>query len=182
MRFVLLIVLVLNALCLRAQTTSNTVNVSITMPQVALIDLLYSGSSNIKLSMVAPAEAGNAVGTGTANASTWLIFTSAVAAGSSRSIRGDVVGTLPAGIRLKLTVSPYAGTGQGFTGGKSYVTGNTYLTSAQTSFIDNIQGAYTGTEYGTSGFKLTYSLEIQNFASIRSGSSTVTVRYTMSDN
>jgi hypothetical protein len=182
MRYLLAITLLIHALTARAQTSTNSVNVSVSLPSVALIDLLQGTSGNVVLSMTAPTEAGNAAGTGTVNANTWLIFTSAVAAGSSRSIRGDIIGNLPAGIRLKLNVAPYVGNGQGFTGGKSYVTGNTYLTSTPTRFIDNIQGAYTGTGYGTSGFRLTYSLEVQNFANIRSGSSTVTVRYTMSDN
>lgn len=161
---------------------STTVNVSISMPSVALIDVLPSGSSNVTLTMVAPTEAGNAVNTGTSNSSNWLIFTSAVATGASRSIRGDLVGTLPAGVLLKLVVSPYVGSGLGFTGGQSAVTSNTYLTNTSTRFIDNIQGAFTGTDYGTSGFKLTYSLEIQNYANVKSGTSNVTVRYTMTDN
>lgn len=161
---------------------SPVVNMSITMPSVALIDILPSGSSSVTLQMTAPVEAGNAVGTGTFNSANWLIFTSAVASGASRSIRGDVLGTLPAGVRLRLDVSPYVGSGEGFTGGKSYVTGNVYLSSTSTRFIDNIQGAYTGTGYGSSGYRLRYSLEIQNYANMRSGSTSVTVRYTMVDN
>jgi len=102
--------------------------------------------------------------------------------GASRSIRGDVVGSLPPGIRLRLDISPYVGTGQGFTGGNSYVTANTYLTNTPTNFIANIKGAYTGITYGSSGFKLNYSLEIQDFANMRSGTTSVTVRYTMVDN
>lgn len=132
--------------------------------------------------MTAPSEAGTTAGTGTANAANWLIFTSAITAGASRSIKGDIIGTLPAGIRLRLDTSPYVGDGQGFTGGSSYVTSTVYLTGTATSFISNIKGAYTGTGYGTHGFKLKYSLEIQNYALIRSGSSSVTVRYTMIDN
>ncbi len=83
---------------------------------------------------------------------------------------------------LRLDVGAYVGTGQGFTGGNSYVTANKYLSNTPVSFIDNIKGAYTGITYGSSGFRLTYSLEIQNYANIRSGTSSVTVRYTMVDN
>ncbi|GGM95288.1 hypothetical protein GCM10010967_30880 [Dyadobacter beijingensis] len=165
----------------QAQTVGN-VDVSLTMPSVALVDILPSAANGVTLQMTAPTEAGNTVGTGTSNQSNWLIFTSAVATGASRSIKGDIVGTLPAGIRLRLDVAAYVGTGQGFTGGNSYVTANKYLTNVPVSFIDNIKGAYTGITYGSSGFKLTYSLEIQNYANIRSGTSNVTVRYTMVDN
>lgn len=172
---------VLLALASHGQTVAN-VNVSLTMPSVALVDILPSGSNSVTLQMTAPTEAGNTIGTGTSNNTNWLIFTSAVATGASRSIKGDVVGTLPAGIQLRLDVSAYVGTGQGFTGGESYVTANRYLTNTPVSFIDNIKGAYTGITYGASGFKLTYSLEIQNYANIRSGTSNVTVRYTMADN
>ncbi|SDD48790.1 hypothetical protein SAMN04487996_101140 [Dyadobacter soli] len=164
-----------------AQTVA-TVDVSLTMPSVALVDILPSGSSSVTLQMTAPTEAGNILGTGTANSANWLIFTSAVTSGASRSIKGDVVGTLPPGIRLRLDVASYVGTGQGFTGGNSYVTANKYLTNTPVSFIDNIKGAYTGITYGSSGFRLSYSLEIQNYANIRSGTSNVTVRYTMVDN
>jgi hypothetical protein len=161
---------------------STTVNVSIAVPSVALIDILPTGSTGVTLTMTAPTESGNAVNTGSSNNANWLIFTSAVASGASRSIKGDLVGTLPAGVLLKLEVSPYAGSGLGFTGGNSAVTSNTYLTNTPTKFIDNIKGAYTGTGYGTSGFKLKYTLEIQTYANVKSGTSNVTVRYTMVDN
>jgi len=181
MKYALYILLLCQYFGALGQTTTS-VNVSITMPSVALIDILPAGGTNVMLSMTAPAEAGNAVNAGTSNSSNWLIFTSAVASGASRSIRGDLVGTLPAGVALKLQVAPYVGSGQGFTGGNSAVTSNTYLTNVPTTFISNIRGAYTGNTYGSSGFKLTYSLEIQNYANIKSGSTSVTVRYTMADN
>ncbi|SEJ05392.1 hypothetical protein SAMN05216327_105497 [Dyadobacter sp. SG02] len=181
MKYVIILYGVLTGLASHAQTVA-TVDVSLTMPSVALVDILPSGSNSVTLQMTAPTEAGNIVGTGNTNNNNWLIFTSAVATGGSRSIRGDVVGTLPAGIRLRLDVGAYVGTGQGFTGGNSYVTANKYLSNTPVSFIDNIKGAYTGITYGSSGFRLTYSLEIQNYANIRSGTSSVTVRYTMVDN
>lgn len=177
----MLICSVLSGLASYAQTVAN-VDVSLSMPSVALVDILPSGSNSVTLQMTAPTEAGNTVGTGTSNSSSWLIFTSAVATGGSRSIKGDVVGTLPAGIQLRLDVSAYVGSGLGFTGGNSYVTANRYLTNTPVSFIDNIKGAYTGITYGSNGFQLIYSLEIQNYANIRSGTSNVTVRYTMVDN
>lgn len=181
MKYILLICCILANLASYAQTVAN-VDVSITMPSVALVDILPSGSNSVTLQMTAPTEAGNAVATGSSNNTNWLIFTSAVTSGGSRSIKGDVIGTLPAGIRLRLDVSAYVGSGLGFTGGNSYVTANKYLTNTPTSFIDNIKGAYTGITYGSNGFQLTYSLEIQNYANIRSGTSNVTVRYTMVDN
>jgi hypothetical protein len=175
------ILLLLKCSGLLAQTAPN-VNISLTMPSVALVDILSPGSTAVTLQMTAPTEAGNPIGTGSSNSANWLIFTSAVASGTSRSIKGELVGTFPPGASLRLTVAQYVGSGQGFTGGKSNPTGATYLTSTPTSFIDNIQGAYTGTGYGTSGFRLTYALEIQNFANIRSGTTNVTVLYTMVDN
>jgi hypothetical protein len=181
MRFAMLIYSIFSGLASYAQTVAH-VDVSLAMPSVALVDILPTSSNSVTLQMTAPTEAGNTIGTGTSHNANWLIFTSAVATGASRSIKGDVVGTLPAGIRLRLDVSAYVGAGQGFTGGNSYVTANKYLTNTPVSFIDNIKGAYTGITYGSSGFKLTYSLEIQTYANIRSGTSNVTVRYTMADN
>lgn len=179
MKYLILIMLLIKCFCLQAQAN---VTVSISMPSVALLDLTPNGSTNVALSMTAPTEAGTTAATGNSNSNNWLIFTSAVATGASRSIKGDVVGTLPPGIRLRLDISAYVGDGQGFTGGNSYVTSNVYLTNTPTSFIDNIKGAYTGIGYATNGFKLKYSLEVQNYANIRSGSSALTVRYTMVDN
>jgi hypothetical protein len=179
MRYVLFILVMIKCTGSLAQAT---VDVSLTMPSVALVDILPTGSTNFNLQMTAPTEAGNTIGTGTSNAANWLIFTSAVASGASRAIKGDIVGTMPPGIRLRLAISPYIGDGLGFTGGNSYITTNTYLTNTAVSFIDNIKGAYTGTGYGTHGFKLTYSLEIQSYGSIRSGTSNITIRYTMVDN
>lgn len=181
MKYALLIGCLLLGLRSVAQS-GPTVDISLTMPSVALVDILPTGSTGVALQMTAAAEAGSTIGTGTSNNANWLIFTSTVASGASRSIRGDIVGTLPAGIRLRLDISPYVGSGQGFTGGNSYITANTYLTNTPVSFIDNIRGAFTGITYGSSGFKLNYSLEVQNYANIRSGTSNVTVRYTMVDN
>lgn len=158
------------------------VNVSITLPKVALVDLLSSGSNNFTLPIAAPTEAGNPVTLNATNASNWLLLTSAVATGTTRSIKGAVTGSLPAGIRLKLVVSPYAGSGLGFTGGSGVVTGNLYLTATPTSFIDNIKGGFTGITPNADGFKLTYSLEIQTYSNIRSGTYNMTVTYTLTDN
>jgi len=175
---ILLVVICFESL---AQTLPPTVNMSIAMPPVALIDLLTTSTMNVNLKVTAPAEAGNPVNTTASNASSWLIFTSAVATGVSRSIKGNVAGTLPPGIRLRLDISPYIGSGA-FTASSCFVTSNVYLTTTPTIFIDSIKGAYTGITAGSSGYKLTYALEVQNYASIRSGSTTITVQYTIADN
>ncbi|KAA0992841.1 hypothetical protein [Dyadobacter aurulentus] len=180
MKLAALLLLLLKTIGALAQTAS--VNVGLTMPSVALVDILTDVSPNVNLKMTAPAEAGSPIVSGAANSSQWLVFTSAVTPGGSRNIRGQVTGSVPAGIRLKLVVSPYVGAGQGFTGGNSYITGNTYLTSTPANFISSIKGAFTGTGYGTSGFKLTYSLEIENYANVRSGITNLTVLYTIADN
>jgi len=181
MRCIFFILFFSNCLVASGQKTAS-VNLSLTMPSVALIDILPSASSAVSLKMTSPAEAGSTVGVGTSNSANWLILTSAVTATGSRSVKGDVIGTIPPGIRLRLDVSPYTGTGLGFSAGTGYVTSNVYLTNTATSFIENIKGAYTGTGYGTNGFKLKYSIEIANYANVRSGTTSVTVRYTMVDN
>jgi hypothetical protein len=181
MRSVFFILVLSKCLVAVGQKTAN-VNLSLTIPSVALIDILPSATSTVALKMTAPTEAGSAVGVGTSNSANWLIITSAVTATGSRSVKGDVVGTLPPGIRLRLDVSPYTGSGQGFTAGTGYVTSNVYLTNTANNFIENIKGAYTGTGYGANGFKLKYSIEISNYADIRSGTTSLTVRYTLADN
>lgn len=180
MRYVVIFIFFfINWIDCRAQ--GNPVNVSIKMPPVALIDILSSGSGNVSLSAIATSEAGNALNTSASNGTNWLVFTSAVVSGS-RNIKADLIGTLPPGIRLKLVISPYTGSGQGVTGGNSYITGNVYITNSPAIFIDNIRGAFTGITYGSDGFKLNYSLEVQNYGNIRSGTSSLTIHYTMADN
>lgn len=179
MKHRLLLLLIFKSCILCAQAN---VTVNLTMPAVALLDVLPNTTADVALTMVAPTEAGDALNTGNADSANWLTFSSAIASGFSRSIKGDVVGTLPAGVKLKLVVSPYTGSGQGCTGGNCAITSNLYLTNTATSFIDNIQGAYTGITYGVDGFKLTYSLVLDTYANIRSGTTSFTVRYTMVDN
>ncbi|SEI71589.1 hypothetical protein SAMN04487995_1843 [Dyadobacter koreensis] len=181
MRYVFTLSLIFNCFSSLAQTVQPIVNVSVTMPSVALIDLLSTGSFNPNLKVVAPTEAGNAVNTFASNSDNWLIFTSAVAAGASRSIKGNITGTLPGGLRLRLDISPYVGSGA-FTPGSCFVTSNVYLTTTPTSFIDTIKGAYTGINAGSSGYKLKYSLEVQSYGNIRSGLTAITVQYTIADN
>lgn len=179
MKNIFFILFLLTGFWCRGQTPVNA-NVSIALPSVALIDLLSGSTPDVTLSMTAPIEAGTKIGAGNSNSSYWLIFTSAVVTGASRSIKGDIVGTVPDGVRLRLDTSPYTGGGQGLTG--ITVTTPAYLTNAVSTVINNIRGAYTGISYGTDGFMLKYSLEIQTYANIRSGNSSLTVRYTMIDN
>ena len=178
MKSALVIFLLLKCLAVAGQASTN---VSITLPPVSLIDVVPSGGGNVTLTMTASNEAGTIIGTGTPSATNRLIFTSAVTPGASRSIKGDIIGTLPAGINLRLATAAYTGTGQGLTGSSITVTSSILLTNIAATFISNIQGAYTGTGAGE-GFKLTYSLEIDGYDKIRSGTSQVTVRYTMVDN
>ena len=180
MRYTLLLFLVFQCLVSAGQKTAST-DLSLTLPPVALVDIMPTVGNNVTLTMTAPTEAGNAVGTGTSNATNWLVLTSAVATGASRSIRGNISGVLPAGVKLRLNVAAYAGSGQGFTGGLSAVTSPVYLSVAPSTIISNIHGAYTGITAG-SGFRLTYTLEIDAYTNIRSGTSNVTVIYTITDN
>ena len=181
MKYCFIISLLLFSLRSGAQTTAN-VDISFTLPSVALLDLLPNGSSNISLNIAAPTEAGRPPVIGSSVATNWLILSSAVTSIGSRRIEGIVVGTLPTGVRIRVDVSPYAGTGAGLNSITGYVTGNVFLSTIAVTFIQNIKGAYSGTGYGSNGYKLTYSLDIQNYASLRSEVKTVTVRYTMIDN
>ncbi|REA56502.1 hypothetical protein DSL64_26655 [Dyadobacter luteus] len=181
MRHLFFILLFSECFMAMGQKTAS-VAVNLTLPAVALIDIVPSASSTVALKMTAPTEAGQPIGVGTANSANWLIMTSAVTAAGSRNVSGSVVGTMPPGIRLRLDVSPYTGTGLGFSPSMGYVTTNIYMTNTATKFIDNIKGSFTGTGTGSNGFRLRYSIEISDYAAIRSGTTSLTVRYTMADN
>ncbi|MBL7814149.1 MAG: hypothetical protein JNL70_04010 [Saprospiraceae bacterium] len=158
------------------QTTAS-VGVSISLPSVALLDIEPNNSA-ISLSLTAPTEGGNQLTATTTNNSKWLNFTSAVSTGTTRRIGVQMSGSLPNGVNLKLTTANYAGSGAGNRGSAVSIV---YLSGSQQTIVNNIGGGYTGTG-SNNGYNLTYSLEISNYALLRSQSATVTLVYTLIDN
>ncbi|MEY4540762.1 MAG: hypothetical protein RLZZ306_2519 [Bacteroidota bacterium] len=158
-------------------TAQNSVNVSITVPSIALLDIAPNNTA-FNLNLVAPTEAGNIATLNPTNSTKSINFTSAVGVGITRRITAQVSGTIPTGINLRLVVSNYAGTGGGILGTSA---GTLILNGTPQIAINNIGGAFTG-DGVNNGYRLNYSLEINNYSLLRSQSGTFSIIYTMSDN
>ncbi len=146
------------------QTTSSTVTVSI--PEIALLDIETTGGGNITFNVAGPAEAGDGL-VFTSNTSCWLNFTSCVTATGNRKIVAQISnGILPAGLSLSVQVSSVNISGAGVCGNPS---GTVNLDATAKNLVTGIGGCYTGDGPG-SGLRLTYNLTCTTYSDLRSGS------------
>ena len=157
-----------------AQTS---VSISTAVPSIALMDIAPDNSA-FNLNVIAPTDAGSIATINPTNSTKWVNFSSAVATGITRKITAQLSGTLPVGLNLKLVVSNYAGIGAGTLGTSS---GTLILSGTAQLVINGIGGAFTGNNSGN-GYNLNYSLEITDYALLKSQTSTFSIIYTMSDN
>lgn len=160
-------------------------NVSVTIPEVALLDLEASAGTSISLAPTAPTEAGLAADFSAAqDNSIWINYSSIIGSTTepSRNVSVQITsGTLPGGVALRVTPSTDAGQGEGTMGtvGTSAIT---LGTSAQ-NVVTGIGSAYTG-DGVSKGHNLTYKLDKLPGAFGRldfDQSSTLVISYTLSD-
>lgn len=157
--------------------TSQSVSTQFTLPSISMLSL--SDNSSISLTFQSPSLAGNALGSSTTNTK-WLNFSSAVPPSITRKISAQITsGSIPSGVRLVIQTSAAVG-GAGTLG--SPIT-TVYPDATSQILINGIGGAYTGVGTGF-GYKLTYSLDIQNYSQLIGSisSSSVTITYTIADN
>lgn len=157
--------------------SQNSFNVSITVPNIALMDIAPNNTA-FNLDLVAPTDGGSIATVSPTNSTKWINFSSAVVQGITRRITAQLSGTLPQGLNLRLVVSNYAGAGAGALGVSS---GTLVLSSTAQTIINNIGGAFTG-DGANNGYNLNYSIEIANFSLLVSQTRTFSVIYTLSDN
>jgi hypothetical protein len=175
MRYIATIIIIFSQYWTFSQ--NNTMNINLTLPTIALLDIESNGSVN--LSFQALSEAGLGLGNTSSDNTKWLNFTSAVSNGMTRKVIAQIQsGGTPSGYGIKLEVSNYSGSGMGSLGTSL---GSIYLSNAPIPIISNIGGAYTGNGIG-SGYNLKFSLDILNFGMLRAGSNTFTIVYTLMDN
>ena len=176
MKVYIFIILLMSSYIVYGQTTTTgTTTASLALPLVALLDVEPTGSIN--LSFTAPTEGGAALGSSATNATKWINISSAVTSGLTRRVTAQISGTVPSGVRLQLQTAN-ATSGAGTRG--TAITPIFLTTTAQT-IINSIGGAYTNSGSGQ-GYNLTYSLDIQTYSLLSSGSSTFTVLFTLVDN
>ncbi|CAA7390428.1 hypothetical protein [Chryseobacterium fistulae] len=172
---------------LSAQDT-NTDNhtITISIPEVALVDIEPAASKNITLGFTAPTEAGNPVTPTTSNTTLWLNYSSIKSvADPTRNVSVKVNAVIP-GIDINVTAASATGSGAGTLGTPS---AQLTLSASDQTIVSGIGSAYTGNG-ANNGHNLTYALAagsgpggIADYADLQATLSTVaTVTYTISDN
>ena len=180
----LLVVSVSSLEAVAQDTQTDNHQITVVVPSVALLDLETSVSKNFSaaFTQATPQEAGDKITVPTANEEVWLNYSSVLAATGlgSTSRRVDVrASALVPGVAVSVLASA-ATTGFGT---KGTPTSAVTLTTVDQTIINSIGSAYTVTG-PSNGHKLTYSFAAldANYASLKAGSTVVTVTYTLADN
>jgi hypothetical protein len=161
-------------------------DITITIHEVALLDIEPSGSNTITIGPAAPIEAGEPIDfTSATNNTLWMNYSSII--GSSTEPSRDVTvaitnGTVPGGMALTVVAAADAGNGAGTVG---IPTAAVTLSATAQNIVTGVKSCYTGT--GTSnGHNLTYTLSLTAPADYGDldfdDATTLTVTYTISNN
>lgn len=164
--------------------TTDNHTISITIPEVAILDIEPAASKNITMSFTAPEEAGLPLIAPASNSSLWLNYSSIIATTTDvRTVSVSLDALIP-GVDINLTASAATGAGAGERGAP--VGSPITLTTTDQAIITGIGSAYTGD--GTSnGHNLTYTLDVGTtgtaaYADLAASTTIATVTYTISDN
>ena len=166
---------------------SNTDNHTrtVTVPEVALLDLEQTSSRTFTMTFVAPTEAGLKLTNPLTDMRMWLNYTSVVTASGPDMTRKVLVHTNvvpPPGISFSVEATPMAAAGKvGTTGTGAQVT----LDVNDSDLVTGIGSCYTG-DGNTKGHQLTYRATAPasgpNFAQLIAGTTAMVVTYTLTDN
>lgn len=161
--------------------------VSIQVPDVALVDLESGSGKSISLNISASSEAGDPVDVSEArDSSLWMNYSSICSSTGKpqRTIYARIVaGTVPDAFDLRVKPMTYQGSGDGDLG-KPANNAGTVLESKDKKIIKDVRSCYTGNGAGN-GHQLVYSLELKSKSYKHidySESGTVTIAYTISEN
>ncbi|MBU0528668.1 hypothetical protein KKF86_02805 [bacterium] len=149
-------------------------NITLTVPQIALLDIESAGSNDISITLLEPAEAGDPLASQTDN-SLWLNVTSIVTSGASNDISVSIDQTVP-GLDLKVVAAVYAGSGKGSWGTPN---AEVTLTTGDQTLVGGITSGYTANGAGN-GFQLTYTVDPDEnaFDALVASSPIIEVTYT----
>jgi len=172
---------------LKAQdTNADNHTITISVPEVALVDIEPAATKNITLGFTAPTEAGNPVIPNTSNTTLWLNYSSIKSvADPTRNVSVSVNAIIP-GIDIQVTAAAATGSGGGTLGTP---VAQLTLSATDQTIISGIGSAYTGNG-ANNGHNLTYALTagsgpggVAVYADLQAAATTVaTVTYTISDN
>lgn len=179
-------VFVLSARLSAQDTNTDNHTITISVPEVALVDIEPAATKNITLGFTAPTEAGNPVVANAANNTLWLNYSSIKSvADPTRNVSVRLNALIP-GIDIRVTAAAATGAGGGTLGVPA---AQLVLSAADQTLISGIGSAYTGNG-ANNGHNLTYSLApgsspggVAVYADLQATATTVaTVTYTISDN
>jgi hypothetical protein len=183
-------VIVLSANASFAQADSKVAShlVTITVPQIALLDL-EAPTTAITLLGTAPTEAGLPMtfGTTATNATIWMNYSSIVKGTLSRNVSVAITnGSVPTGLKLTVLASAASTDGAG-TKGTALVDAH-ILTGTAKNIVTGIGSTYTG-DGVNKGHNLTYQLgyatdEATDYAALRfidTAAAPLTITYTLTD-
>ena len=161
-------------------------NLTIAIPEVALLDLESTGSKDITLGPDAPTEAGLALDfSNESNSDLWINYSSIVGKKSDpqRDISVQITaGQVPAGMILSVVAGKDVGAGDGTMG----TPGNTLeLGNKPQDIISGVGSAYTGNGPAR-GHQLTYSLALDSKKGVYGNidfdeANTLAITYTLTD-
>lgn len=188
-RSLIAIVCILSINILIAQDTNEASHtISISIPEIALLDLESATGTAISLNGTAPTEAGEKVAFDATNNDIWINYTSIIGSSTepTRKVMVQITdGNVPDGLELSVLAANDAGQGDG-TMGQS-INQSIILSSASAQkIIDGVGSAYTGNG-PNKGHNLTYSLKQKTgqgaYASLDfNQTQTVSITYTLTDN
>lgn len=178
------IALAVNANAQDSNTDNHTITISV--PEVAIVDIEPAAAKNITMGFTAPTEAGLPLLGPADNSTLWLNYSSIrSAADDTRTVSVRLDAELP-GIDINVTAAAATGAGEGTLGTPS---APLTLTAADQVILSGIGSAYTG-DGVSNGHNLTYALALGGSAGataayedlIATASAEAIVTYTISDN
>lgn len=174
---------------MNAQDTNiATHNITIGVPNVALLDIESGGANNnINMSFTVPLEAGLPITPAADNNTLWLNYSSIKKTTTYSRIVSVKLGAVVPGVDVKVTAAAHTGGGAGTFGLPSAQL--TLNATTDQSIISGIGSAWTG-DGNTNGHQLTYNVSYggagtgpgtTNYADLVVSSTTAVVTYTLSD-
>jgi len=178
----ILLLLLLTSGFAYSQWGETQINVRLSLPQIALVDIESGLNNNIHFTISPSIESGNsATIQQSSGQSLWINYSSSLSPlQNSRSIIAEVSqGIFPDGIILYIEASDYSGFGEGQLG---QTAGKINLTSQSKPIIANLGNCFTGDGINN-GHQLNFSLEINDYSKIHAIEETdFTILYTITDN
>lgn len=176
-----------NQSLLAQDTNIDAHDVTINIPEVALLDIEPAASTAITLAPAAPTEAGDPIDfSGATDNSLWINYSSIVGSTTEPTRKVTVAitsGTVPGGMLLKVQAGADAGNGDGTVGSAA---GQLTLSGSAQDLVTGIGSCYTNTPENN-GHQLTYVLELDgtggSYANLDfDDATTLTITYTLTDN